>query len=104
MEGEAPDGCNRNPAAAAGQFPVRANFFLWGLSIGVAAWGKLGEGGRLEARQLTLQRLRHLRDDPDLASLSHPTALARLPAQEQETWRQFGAEVGALAGRAGAAR
>jgi serine/threonine protein kinase/Flp pilus assembly protein TadD len=74
------------------------------LRADLAACAKLLEGGRPEDLQLTLQRLRHFRDDPDLASLSEPAALARLPADEEEAWGQFWAEVRALLGRAGAAR
>jgi serine/threonine-protein kinase len=69
------------------------------LRADLAGYGRLLEGDRPKDRRLVVQRLRHCLKDSDLASLSDD-AVVRLPADEQQGWRQFWAEVQALLARA----
>ncbi len=40
--------------------------------------------------------LRHWQTDKDLSGVRDPESLAKLPAEEQEAWQQFWAEVEAV--------
>jgi serine/threonine-protein kinase len=57
---------------------------------------ELLQGGKSGERAPALQRLRHWRNDPDLAGLRDPAALSKLPAGEQQVCKGFWAEVVAL--------
>jgi tetratricopeptide (TPR) repeat protein len=59
-------------------------------------WRKLSESGSADDKALTQERLRWWQENPKLAGLRDPAALAKLPAEEQDGWRQLWAEVAAL--------
>ncbi len=56
------------------------------------------EGGTTNLRRLkaVLRTLRHWQTDKDLSGVRDAESLAKLPAEEQEAWKQLWAEVGKL--------
>jgi hypothetical protein len=58
---------------------------------------RLGDG---PGRALVQERLRHWQGDRDLGGLRDPEALAALPADERQAWKELWAEVAALLGKA----
>jgi serine/threonine-protein kinase len=66
------------------------------LRADLAGWRKLLEGGSADDRALARERLRWWQEDPKLAGLRDPKALATLPAEEQDVCRQLWADVTAL--------
>jgi tetratricopeptide (TPR) repeat protein len=66
------------------------------LRADLAAYSKLLAGGQAEDRRLVRRRLRGWQSERDLVGLRDPTAVARLPADEQQACRQLWAEVVAL--------
>jgi tetratricopeptide (TPR) repeat protein len=71
------------------------------LRADLAGWRKLLEGGSADDQALARERLRWWQDDPGLAAVRDPKALAKLPTAEQDFCRQLWAEVGALLAKAG---
>ncbi len=62
----------------------------------LAAWRKTLNKGSPESRNLAQQSLRHWQEDADLDGLHNPTALSRLPADEQEECHKLWTEVEAV--------
>jgi hypothetical protein len=76
----------------------RKQALAW-LRADLAGWRKLLAAGDEDDRALARERLRWWQEDPKLAGLREPAALAKLPADEQDGWRKLWAEVaGLLAG------
>jgi serine/threonine protein kinase/Flp pilus assembly protein TadD len=63
------------------------------LRADLAGWTKLLDSGQSNERSLVQKTFRHWQRDPDLAALRDDAALAKLPEQEQMSWRQFWADV-----------
>jgi serine/threonine-protein kinase len=70
------------------------------LKADLAAWSKILESGAPQAKQDIAQTLQHWKADPDLAGLREPSALAKLPADEQKACRALWAEFDAALRRA----
>jgi superkiller protein 3 len=66
------------------------------LRADLAAWTRLHDSGQPAGRAGARQTLRRWQQDPDLASLRDPDALAKLPAEERAACTQFWADVAAL--------
>ena len=64
------------------------------LAADLALWTRKAE--ETMARDQVRQRLQHWLNDPDLAGIRDPQALARLPETEGEACRQLWAAVGAV--------
>jgi hypothetical protein len=60
----------------------------------LAAWTKLADDAKEHAR--IRQTLLHWQQDPDLAGIRDPDAVARLPLDEQEACKKLWADVAAL--------
>jgi tetratricopeptide (TPR) repeat protein len=92
-------GCGRGEDAgnlsAAERTRWRQQARAW-LHADLAVWAKQLARGPAADRALVQKTLTHWRADPDLAGLRDPDALARLPADEQEMYRQLWEEVAAL--------
>jgi serine/threonine-protein kinase len=73
------------------------------LRADLAAWATLAQEGAPQDRQEVRRALSHWRQDPDLAGVREPAALARLPEGERQAWRKLWADVAALLKRAGRA-
>jgi serine/threonine-protein kinase len=69
-----------------------------------AAWEQLAESGPPPARASIVQTLKHWQHDEDLAGVRDGEALARLPEEEQNVWRQFWSDVETLRTMAAAGR
>jgi serine/threonine-protein kinase len=78
---------------------LRGQALKW-LQADLALWGKRLTGGTPAARQAAQQALRRWQQDPDLAGVRHPAALARLPEAEWGPWLNLWADVDALLKRA----
>jgi serine/threonine-protein kinase len=65
------------------------------LKADLAAWSRLLQTGPPQARESIAKTLQHWKADPDLASLRDPTAVAKLPPDEQHTCRALWAKVDA---------
>jgi serine/threonine-protein kinase len=76
-------------------FGLRRQALAW-LQDHAAAYGKLAERGQPTVKQTIRQRLEHWQQDPDLASVRDPEALARLPEAERQAWQQLWDDVAAL--------
>jgi serine/threonine-protein kinase len=76
--------------------PTRARWreqaLAW-LRADLALWTKRLADAKPEVRTAVQQRLEEWQRDPDLAGLREEAALAKLPAAEQKTCRQFWADV-----------
>jgi serine/threonine-protein kinase len=89
--------------ADAGRLPAKERDSLrrqaldW-LAADLAAWGKLA--GNALARPTLLKTLRHWQEDPDLAGVREPAALAQLPEAERAQWQKLWADVAGLLRRA----
>src|SRR5262249_16473490 len=68
----------------------------------LAACESRHEKGPAPARAIVAQTLRHWRQDPDLAGVRDPGALAKLPERERKDWQTLWAEGDARLHRAGA--
>jgi hypothetical protein len=66
------------------------------LRADLAAYTKLLDDGKPEARTLVRQLLAHRQKDTDLAGLRDAAALAKLPAEEREACQKFWADVESL--------
>jgi tetratricopeptide (TPR) repeat protein len=66
------------------------------LRADLIAYGKLLDGGKREDRTLVRQRLQHWQRDADLCGVREKDAVAKLPADEQETCRKLWADVAEL--------
>jgi tetratricopeptide (TPR) repeat protein len=73
----------------------RAQALHW-LQSELSAWTKMLQSGTDEDQRVALSRLNHSRSDRDLAGLREPVELAKVPEEEQQTWRQFWAKVATL--------
>ncbi len=78
---------------------LRKQAHTW-LQAELAAWTKLLESDRAEARQLIVQTLQHWQEDGDLAGVREPKAIEALPEAEREAWRALWAGVEGLLTRA----
>jgi tetratricopeptide (TPR) repeat protein len=67
------------------------------LTADLALWTKQAEKGTPQARATVQKTLRHWQTDADLAGVRDEAALARLPAEEQPSWRKLWVEVARLA-------
>jgi tetratricopeptide (TPR) repeat protein len=74
---------------------LRKQALSW-LQDDLAAWTKFAEKGSAKSRATVNQVLRHWQQDPDLAAVRGPDALAKLPAAERDAWKKLWAEVDAL--------
>jgi superkiller protein 3 len=79
---------------------LRGKALTW-LKADLALWGKRLEGGQPLDRPAATKMLQHWQQDPDLAGVRDPKALARLPEAERKEWAKLWAEVGALLKKAG---
>jgi hypothetical protein len=70
------------------------------LEANLAGWRRPVEGGRPDAAAAAARALRHWKEDPDLAGIRDPEALAGLPEEEQRAYRQFWSEVDAAIAKA----
>jgi Flp pilus assembly protein TadD len=66
------------------------------LKADLAHWGQHAEGGKAESKGRIVRKLRHWKDDADLAGLRDEAALKALPEEEQQACRALWAEVDAL--------
>jgi tetratricopeptide (TPR) repeat protein len=66
----------------------------------LAAWSKLLNDSAPDARAQVQQALAHWKDDPDLAGLRDPTALAKLPEDEQRACQALWSAVEAVLAKA----
>ena len=66
------------------------------LKADLTAWANRLDSGPPQARPAIVKTLRHWQQDPDLAGLRDPAALARIPADEQKAFTQLWADVAAL--------
>jgi tetratricopeptide (TPR) repeat protein len=79
---------------------LRREALKW-LRADLAAYSMRLATGKQEDRTQVAQRLGDWMANGDLAGIRNDAALAKLPAEEQETWRKFWAEVEALRKKAG---
>jgi eukaryotic-like serine/threonine-protein kinase len=79
---------------------LRLRALRW-LRADLGAYAQLLQRGNPALKQVIGQRLAHWQHDPDLAPVREGAALAKLPADERELWRELWAEVSALRKRAG---
>ncbi|MHC4956377.1 MAG: tetratricopeptide repeat protein [Planctomycetota bacterium] len=66
------------------------------LRLVLASYTKRLESGNPTERAAARDELRHLRQDPDLATIREAAALARLPAEERKAFGRFWADAAAL--------
>ena len=66
------------------------------LRVELAVWVELVESGPPETKVFITQTLEHWQQDSDLASIRDDEALAKLPTEEQEAFRQLWANVAEL--------
>jgi Tfp pilus assembly protein PilF len=66
------------------------------LRADLAIYSRLLAAGRPEIGREVRRALRRWPRDPDFADLRTPAALARLPSDEQQSWRKFWADIEAL--------
>jgi serine/threonine-protein kinase len=66
------------------------------LRADLAVWGPTLDKGNAQTRTRVQQVLRHWQTDADLAGVREPAELARLPAEERQTWQKLWADVDAL--------
>jgi hypothetical protein len=74
---------------------LRKQALEW-LRADLTLWSKRLEEGQAADRQAIRKMLRHWQDDADLAGVRDGAALLKLPAEEQEAWRQSWADVAGL--------
>jgi serine/threonine-protein kinase len=93
--------------ADAGRLPAKARAGLRRQSL---AWLRVelttlaALAGDQRARPPLVQALRYWQEDPDLAAVRDPAALAQLPQPERAAWQALWADVAALLERAGGGR
>jgi hypothetical protein len=66
------------------------------LKADLGAWSKNLDSGNPQARPTITQALQHWKADADLAGIREPAALAKLPADEQNTCRALWSQVDAM--------
>jgi hypothetical protein len=94
-------GCGQGKDDPPPDDPARAGLrrqALGWLKDELAAWSRLLDGGKPEARAVVRQSLAHWKDDPDLAGL-RPAELGKLPEGERTAWRNLWSEVEAVLAR-----
>jgi tetratricopeptide (TPR) repeat protein len=74
---------------------LRRQALRW-LRADLALHAQLAERDDAAAKQAVRQRLAHWQQDPDLATVRDPAALAQLTDDERQAWRQLWDEVAAL--------
>jgi hypothetical protein len=74
---------------------LRREALQW-LQADLDLWGKRLEEGPAADRQATRNMLQRWQGDANLASVRDAAALQKLPAEEQEAWRQLWADVAQL--------
>jgi tetratricopeptide (TPR) repeat protein len=74
---------------------LRGQALTW-LKADLALRAKQVQSGKPPDRQAALQALKHWQQDPDLAGVRDPVALAKLPEAERREWAKFWAEVNSL--------
>jgi tetratricopeptide (TPR) repeat protein len=74
---------------------LRQQAWRW-LRADLDLYAKLAQRSDRNLQKAVQQRLAHWQQDPDLASLRDPKALARLDADERHEWRQLWQQVDAL--------
>jgi serine/threonine-protein kinase len=78
---------------------LRQQSLEW-LRADLALWTKLAENDNPKARETVQQKMKHWQTDADLAGVRDKDALAKLPAEEQEAWRQLWDDLSAVLKRA----
>jgi serine/threonine-protein kinase len=91
-----------SPVAEAARARLRAQALAW-LRGELEAWKAIVEASTPDQRTAVAAILRHWREDPDLASVRDPEALALLPAEERSAWKALWADVAGLTTRASGA-
>jgi serine/threonine-protein kinase len=81
--------------SAAGRTHWRRKALEW-LRADLVAWSRALDSGRRADRDLAREMLTLWQDEPDLAGLREPRALARLSAEERKEWLALWGEVEAL--------
>ncbi len=81
-----------HPSDEAKKAGLRRQALDW-LRADLAAWTKLLNGGKAEDRKRVADKVRHWQEDADLIGIRDANALKQLPADEQEAWRKFWADV-----------
>jgi len=76
----------------------RQQALAW-LRVNLAHWSMRGEQGKASERREATEHLLIWRQEPDLAGLREPAALARLPESEREAWQKLWTEVDELVTR-----
>ena len=92
-------GCGKGEDAATSDGTARTRWrkqALDWLRCDLAAWTKKIDGGKPEDRTPAIQKLQLWKENPDLAGVRDQDALAKLPPDEQDAWRQLWADVDAL--------
>jgi serine/threonine-protein kinase len=74
---------------------LRAQALAW-LKAELDAWSKILDSDDPKARAAVAPTLRHWQQDPDLAGVRDPEALADLPDEERQAWQALWADVDAL--------
>jgi serine/threonine-protein kinase len=71
------------------------------LRADLVLWGKEADTGTPQARAAAAKTLGHWEEDPDLAGVRDPAALAKLPKEERAGWKKLWADVGEMRRKAG---
>jgi hypothetical protein len=87
------------PAKLQGSLRGQALVWLWD---DLTSWARLL--GDSKARSAAHQALTHWQQDPDLAGVRDPAALAQLPGAERAQWQKLWADVAALRAKLGDAK
>jgi hypothetical protein len=82
---------------------LRKQALEW-LRADLTSWSKRLEDGQAADRQATRKIVRYWESDTDLAGVRDGAALQKLPAEEQEAWRQLWADVAQLLKKADSAK
>jgi serine/threonine protein kinase/tetratricopeptide (TPR) repeat protein len=82
---------------------LRQQALAW-LRANLEQWSKRLEKGKPEDHQVVRATLEHWQRDPNLAGVRDADALKKLPAEEQQAWRQLWAEVAEVLKKAGNAK
>jgi tetratricopeptide (TPR) repeat protein len=65
------------------------------LQADLLLWGKQADTGTPQARAAVVKTLGHWEEDPELAGVRDPAALAKLPEAERAEWKKLWDDVGA---------
>jgi hypothetical protein len=78
---------------------LRSQARTW-LEAELAAWTNLLASANAQSRQSIAETLKHWQQDADLAGVRDETALAKLPALEQEEWKALWGRINGLLNKA----